>query len=97
MVVEVLLCARTVNHLLTKWKEHDLRKRCLFLIYTRVLACASSSPGKLGALRGTHIVPGVGNTFFEIRKGKGLHLTKDQDKASAGMLSPGGAPAGVGL
>lgn len=60
MVKYVVYCTRTVNYLvLTKWKEHNFRKRHLFLIYTKVLACVSSSPGKPWALLDTQIVTGV--------------------------------------
>lgn len=37
---------RTVDYLVqTKWKEHDLKKRGLFALYTKVLICVNGSPG----------------------------------------------------
>lgn len=60
MVTYVVYCTRTVNYLvLTKWKEHNLKKRPLFLIYTKVLTCVSSSPGKPWALLDTQILTWV--------------------------------------
>ena len=42
-----------------------MRKRCLFLIYTKVLACISNSSGKSWALLSTQTVTGVENTFLK--------------------------------
>lgn len=67
-----MCCDRTVNYIvLTKWKEHDLGKWRLFLIYTRVLAYISISSGKPGDLHGIQIISGVGNTFLKPGKDKG--------------------------
>lgn len=72
MVMYIGYCDRTLNYIvLTKWKEHDLGKWRLFLIYTRVLAYVSSSSGKPGDLHGIQIISGVGNTFLKPGKDKG--------------------------
>lgn len=89
----------TVDYLVpTKWEERDLRKRQLFLIHTKVLACVSSSPVKPWALIIIQIIIRVGNTFLKMGKERETsHLATGQVKGSAGVPSPGGAPGGAGF